>query len=57
VSELGLEAMLADIDAVVDATGSRRFALLGFYASVPHAIADDEDRPAHHWLVVRPRRR
>ena len=39
VSDLGLEAMLSDIEAVVDAAGLRRFALLGFYASVPHAIA------------------
>jgi pimeloyl-ACP methyl ester carboxylesterase/DNA-binding CsgD family transcriptional regulator len=39
VSDLGLDAMLRDIDAVVDAAGLRRFALLGFYASVPHAIA------------------
>jgi DNA-binding CsgD family transcriptional regulator/pimeloyl-ACP methyl ester carboxylesterase len=39
VSDLGLEAMLSDIDAVVDGAGLGRFALLGFYASVPHAIA------------------
>jgi pimeloyl-ACP methyl ester carboxylesterase/DNA-binding CsgD family transcriptional regulator len=39
VSDLRLEAMLDDIDAVVDAAGLHRFALLGFYASVPHAIA------------------
>jgi pimeloyl-ACP methyl ester carboxylesterase/DNA-binding CsgD family transcriptional regulator len=50
VSDLGLEAMLRDIDAVVDAAGLRRFALLGFYASVPHAIgyaARHPDRVSH----------
>ena len=39
VSDLGLAAMLRDIDAVVDGAALGRFALLGFYASVPHAIA------------------
>lgn len=39
VTDLGLDAMLEDIDAVVEASGVRRFALLGFYASVTHAIA------------------
>jgi pimeloyl-ACP methyl ester carboxylesterase/DNA-binding CsgD family transcriptional regulator len=39
VEDLSLEAMLLDIDAVVAAAGLQRFAILGFYASVPHAIA------------------
>jgi pimeloyl-ACP methyl ester carboxylesterase/DNA-binding CsgD family transcriptional regulator len=39
VSDLSLDAMLRDIDAVVTASGLRRFALLGFYSSVTHAIA------------------
>lgn len=39
VSDLGIDAMLGDIDAVAEAAGLHRFALLGFYASVPHAIA------------------
>jgi DNA-binding CsgD family transcriptional regulator/pimeloyl-ACP methyl ester carboxylesterase len=39
VSDLGLEAMLGDIDAVVGAAGVEHVALLGFYASVPQAIA------------------
>jgi pimeloyl-ACP methyl ester carboxylesterase/DNA-binding CsgD family transcriptional regulator len=38
VSDLSLEAMLGDLDAVVAATGLERFALLGFYHSVTHAI-------------------
>jgi len=39
VTDLGLEAMLRDLDAVVAATGIESFALLGYYGSVPHAIA------------------
>jgi DNA-binding CsgD family transcriptional regulator len=36
---LSLDAMLRDLDAVVDAAGLDRFALLGFYSSVTSAIA------------------
>jgi DNA-binding CsgD family transcriptional regulator/pimeloyl-ACP methyl ester carboxylesterase len=39
VSDLSLEAYLADIDAVVDAAEAKAVVLLGFYASVEHAIA------------------
>jgi pimeloyl-ACP methyl ester carboxylesterase/DNA-binding CsgD family transcriptional regulator len=39
VSDLSLAAMLRDLDAVVRAADLRRFALLGFYSSVTHAIA------------------
>lgn len=39
VSDLSLAAMLRDLDAVVDAAGLDRFALLGFYNSVTHAIS------------------
>jgi pimeloyl-ACP methyl ester carboxylesterase/DNA-binding CsgD family transcriptional regulator len=39
VADLSLEAMLRDLDAVVQAAGLHRFALLGFYISVTHAIA------------------
>jgi DNA-binding CsgD family transcriptional regulator/pimeloyl-ACP methyl ester carboxylesterase len=39
VTDLSLDAMLRDIDAVVDAGGLERFALLGFYHSVTAAIA------------------
>jgi pimeloyl-ACP methyl ester carboxylesterase/DNA-binding CsgD family transcriptional regulator len=39
VSDLSFEALLGDIDGVVDAAGLKRFALLGFYHSVTHAIA------------------
>jgi pimeloyl-ACP methyl ester carboxylesterase/DNA-binding CsgD family transcriptional regulator len=38
VSDLSLEAMLGDLDAVVAAAGLERFALLGFYHSVTQAI-------------------
>jgi DNA-binding CsgD family transcriptional regulator/pimeloyl-ACP methyl ester carboxylesterase len=38
-ADLSLDAMLWDIDAVVDAAGLRYVALLGFYSSVTHAIA------------------
>ena len=39
VSDLSLEAMLRDLDAVVGQAGIERFALLGFYNSCTHAIA------------------
>lgn len=39
VDDLSFEAMVGDIDAVTEALGLRRFALLGFYHSVTHAIA------------------
>jgi len=39
VSDLSLDAMLGDLDAVIQAAGLQRFALLGFYSSVTHAIA------------------
>lgn len=39
VTDLSLEAMLRDVDAVVDAARLERFAILGFYNSVTHAIA------------------
>jgi DNA-binding NarL/FixJ family response regulator len=39
VSDLSLDAMLLDLDAVVRAAGLRRYALLGFYHSVTFAIA------------------
>lgn len=39
VSDFSLAAMQADLDAVVGALELERFALLGFYASVPVAIA------------------
>jgi pimeloyl-ACP methyl ester carboxylesterase/DNA-binding CsgD family transcriptional regulator len=39
VTDLSLDAMLRDIDAVVDAAGLERFALLGFFHSVTGAIA------------------
>ena len=39
VDDLSLDAMLLDVDAVVDAAGMDRFALFGFYHSALHAIA------------------
>ena len=39
VTDLSLEVMLRDIDAVVDAAGLEQFALLGFFHSVTGAIA------------------
>ena len=39
VDDLSLDAMLLDVDAVVDAAGLDRFALFGFYHSALHAIA------------------
>jgi pimeloyl-ACP methyl ester carboxylesterase/DNA-binding CsgD family transcriptional regulator len=39
VTDLSLAAYLADLDAVVDATGVDACVLLGYYASAPHAIA------------------
>jgi pimeloyl-ACP methyl ester carboxylesterase/DNA-binding CsgD family transcriptional regulator len=39
VTDVSLDAMLGDLDAVVGALGLRRFALLGFYNSCTHAIA------------------
>jgi pimeloyl-ACP methyl ester carboxylesterase/DNA-binding CsgD family transcriptional regulator len=39
VADLSFEAMLADLDAVVNAAGVERANLLGFYHSVPLAIA------------------
>src|SRR5439155_21392854 len=39
VTDLSLEAMLRDVDAVVDAARLERFAILGFDNSVTHAIA------------------
>jgi len=39
VDDLSFEAMVDDIGAVARACGLRRFALLGFYHSVTHAIA------------------
>ncbi len=39
VADLSLEGMLLDLDAVVDAAGLERFALLGFFHSVLVAIA------------------
>jgi pimeloyl-ACP methyl ester carboxylesterase/DNA-binding CsgD family transcriptional regulator len=50
VSDLSLEAMLGDLDAVVAAAGVDRFALLGFYHSVTQAIpyaARHPDRVTH----------
>jgi DNA-binding NarL/FixJ family response regulator len=39
VTDLSLDAELRDLDAVVDDAGLTRFALLGYYHSVPHALA------------------
>jgi pimeloyl-ACP methyl ester carboxylesterase len=39
VDDLSLEAMLRDLDAVVDHAGIETFALLGYYSSGPAAIA------------------
>ena len=39
VDDLGLDAMLRDLDAVVGHARLQRFALLGYYHSVPAAIA------------------
>ena len=39
VTDLSLEAYLGDIDAVVAAAGAGEVVLLGYYASVEHAIA------------------
>lgn len=39
LDRLGLEPMLDDLDAVVGNAGLERFALLGFYSSVAHALA------------------
>ncbi len=39
VTDVSFEAMLGDLDAVVEAAGLDRFALLGFYHSVTLAIA------------------
>lgn len=39
VSDLSLQAYVGDIDAVVDAAAAQTVVLLGFYASVEHAIA------------------
>ena len=45
VDDVGLDRMLDDLDAVVTACGLRRFALLGFYLSVPVALAYAARRP------------
>ncbi|HEV8401838.1 MAG TPA: alpha/beta fold hydrolase [Candidatus Limnocylindrales bacterium] len=39
VDDLSFDAMLLDVEAVVDAAGLDRFALFGFYHSALHAIA------------------
>jgi DNA-binding CsgD family transcriptional regulator/pimeloyl-ACP methyl ester carboxylesterase len=39
VSDLSLEAMVADLEAVVELSGHRRVNLLGQYTSVPHVLA------------------
>jgi DNA-binding CsgD family transcriptional regulator/pimeloyl-ACP methyl ester carboxylesterase len=39
VTDLSLDAMLLDLEAVVRAAGVRRYALIGFYSSVTFAIA------------------
>ena len=39
LADVSFQAMLGDLDAVVDAAGLERFALLGFYHSVTLAIA------------------
>ncbi len=39
VDDLGLDAFVADVDAVVEAAGVDQVVLLGFYNSVTHAIA------------------
>ena len=39
VTDLSLEAMVADLEAVVDLSGHPRVHLLGQYTSVPHALA------------------
>ena len=45
VSDLGLEAMLRDLDAVVAHARLARFALFGYYHSVMHAIASAARHP------------
>ena len=45
VTDLSLEAMLRDLDAVVAAAGLKTYALLGFYASGPFAIAHAAAHP------------
>lgn len=39
VSDLSLDALVADLEAVVHLTGAGRVSLLGQYTSVPHALA------------------
>lgn len=39
VTDLSLDAMLADLDVVVDLTGRAKVHLLGQYTSVPHVLA------------------
>ena len=45
VSDVSLEAMLGDLSAVADAAGLERFAILGSYSAVTHAIAAAARRP------------
>jgi DNA-binding CsgD family transcriptional regulator/pimeloyl-ACP methyl ester carboxylesterase len=43
--DLGLDAQLRDLDTVVEAAGLERYAVLGYYHSVPAAIAHAAARP------------
>jgi DNA-binding CsgD family transcriptional regulator/pimeloyl-ACP methyl ester carboxylesterase len=53
IDDRSLDAMLRDLEAVIEAAGVRRYALLGFYASVPFAIAAAARRPddASHLIL------
>ncbi len=45
--DLGVDAQLRDLDAVVAAAGLQRYALLGYYHSVPAALAQAAAHPDH----------
>jgi len=44
VADLSLDAMISDLEAVVDRVGAAQVSLLGQYNSCPHAIAGESNR-------------
>jgi pimeloyl-ACP methyl ester carboxylesterase/DNA-binding CsgD family transcriptional regulator len=52
VEDVSLDALVRDLEAVVEAVGADRFALFGFYHSVTHAIAYAAREPARVTRMV-----
>ena len=52
VTDLSLDAMLGDLEAVIELSGHRRVNLLGQYTSVPHALAFAARHPERVERVV-----